>query len=231
MRSRSIIIFLTSIALTAPAIAAERVIEESFPAAGVERLHIENGVGDIEFAAADDEVIHIEITLTPRRGGVFSSMKKAEEEVATAVLRSREANGRLSVELDSDSHEPRFEANWMVTAPARLRLEVELGVGDVSVAGVMGGTGLEVGVGDASIGVLGGDVEVSIGVGSGTVRAPAAAYRSASASGGVGGASIDAEGEISTEKGFVGHSCTWRGDGPDSIELEVGVGDARVILE
>ena len=69
------------------------------------------------------------------------------------------------------------------------------------------------------------------GVGDAIVRAPVAGYGSAEASGGVGGASIDVDGEITTGKGFVGQTNTWRGDGPDTIELGVGVGDARVVLE
>jgi hypothetical protein len=31
--------------------------------------------------------------------------------------------------------------------------------------------------------------------------------------------------------GFVGHSAEWTGDGAHTIEISVGVGDARVTLE
>ncbi len=158
-------------------------------------------------------------------------MKKAEQEVKTAVLTTAKGDGTLLLELESDSPEPRFEARWTVTAPARIGLELELGVGDVSVAGLTGGIEMEVGVGNVSIEVAGGDVAVSVGVGNGTIRGPAAAYGTVSASGGVGGASIEAAGATFNDKGFVGHTSSWKGDGPDGIELEVGVGDAEIILD
>ncbi len=230
MIGRMTLICLISIAMAVPGGAADRTLEESHPAGGVDRLRIINGVGDVTMVSGDTDVIHVEITLTPRRGGVFSSMKKAEQEVEAAVLNASEHNRKLRLELDSVSDEPRFEARWMVTVPSRVGVELELGVGDVRLSGLAGGVEMEVGVGNATIEVSEGDVEVSVGVGNGTVRGPAEAFGSASASGGVGGASIDAEGEVNSGKGFVGHSSSWRGEGTYRIELEVGVGDASVIL-
>jgi len=34
-----------------------------------------------------------------------------------------------------------------------------------------------------------------------------------------------------TGQGMVGKEASWRGDGPHAIEVEIGVGDARVVLE
>ena len=225
---------LTCIAITASCavgFGAERTIEASFPADQVERLRISNGVGDFDLEADDAAEIRVQITLTPRRGGIFSSMKRAEEDVEKATLVSDVEDHTLRVELDSGSNEPRFEARWHVTAPSRLRLDLEQGVGDVDVTGLAGGVEMEVGVGTVSVVVPGGDVGVSVGVGNGTIRGSVGAFGSADASGGVGGAIIEAEGEVITGEGFVSHSSSWRGDGSHSIELEVGVGDAKIVLD
>ena len=231
MRLRSTLVLLAAIAVAAPSISAERTIEESYAVDGIDGLRISNGVGDLQIGAAAGDAISVSVTLTPRRGGMFSSMRKAEQEVENARLTAREVRGVLRLEIESDSDEPRFEARWQVTAPARLGIEVELGVGDVEIVGFTGGVEMELGVGDASIAVAAGDVEASLGVGDAIVRAPASGYHSAEASGGVGGASIKVDGEVSAGKGFVGQTNTWSGDGPDRIELEVGVGDARIVLE
>lgn len=231
MIGRSTLICLALIVVAVPTWAADRILEESYPAGTVDRLRITNGVGDVEVDSGDTDVISVQIFLTPRRGGVFSSMRRAEQEVEAARLKASEHNRKLRLELESPSDEPRFEARWMVTVPARVGFELELGVGDVRLSGLAGGVEMEVGVGNAMIEVSEGDVEVSVGVGNGTVRGPVDVFGSANASGGVGGATIDAEGDIKTGKGFVGHTSSWRGEGSYGIELEVGVGDAAVILE
>jgi hypothetical protein len=231
MKLRNILIVLASCALAAPCVAADRTLEESFAVDGIDSIRINNGVGDVRIAPADSELVSVAVTLIPRRGGVFSSMRKAEQEVEAARLTASEHRGVLRLEVESESDEPRFEARWQVTAPSRFGVEVEVGVGDLDIAGFTGGVEVEVGVGDASIEVGAGDVEASVGVGDVLVRAPSAAYGAVEATGGVGSASIDAGDESTSGKGFVGETSSWRGDGPHEIELEVGVGDARVVLE
>ncbi len=231
MRQRSLVACIAITVCASVGFASERTIEASFPADQIETLSITNGVGDFVLETDDTTEIRIEITLTPRRGGIFSSMKRAEEDVARANLISAAENNVLRIELDTDSNEPRFEARWRVVAPPHLALDLEQGVGDVDVNGLAGGVEMEVGVGTTTVVIPGGEVGVSVGVGNGTVRGPAGAFASANASGGVGGAVIEAQGEIFTGEGFVSHSSSWRGDGVHAIELEVGVGDAKIVLE
>ncbi len=231
MRIGSLLVCIAIIVSSAPGFAGERTIEASFPADQVDVLNISNGVGDFDLEAGDTNDIRVQITLTPRRGGIFSSMKQAEEDVKNATLVSDVGQQTLRLELDAGSSEPRFEAQWRVTAPSRLALSLEQGVGDVDVTGSAGGVEMEVGVGTVSVVVLGGNVSVSVGVGDGTVRGPAGAFLSADAAGGVGGAVIEADGDVITGEGFVSHSSSWQGGGPHTIELEVGVGDAKIILD
>lgn len=231
MRNRSILVCCAIIAVSAAGFAADRTIEASFPADQFEAISVTNGVGDFGFAAGDSSDIRVQITLTPRRGGLFSSMKRAEEDVEKATLISNIDDRTLFLEVDAGSSEPRFEAHWRVTAPSRLALDLEQGVGDVDVTGSAGDIEMEVGVGTASVTVLGGNVSVNVGVGNGRVRGPAGAFRSADAAGGVGDAVIEAESDVENSAGFVSHSSSWRGDGTYTIELEVGVGDAKIILD
>ena len=231
MRNRRILICCAIIAISSAGIAAERTLEASFPADHIEAISVTNGVGDFSFAAGDSSDIRVRITLTPRRGGLFSSMKRAEEDVEKATLMSDVDDRILFLEVDSGSSEPRFEAHWLVTGPSRLALNLEQGVGDVEVTGSAGDIEMEVGVGTASLAVLGGDVNVNVGVGNGTVRGPAGAFRSADGAAGVGGTVIEADGDVENSSGFVSHSSSWRGDGTYTMELEVGVGDAKITLE
>ncbi|HOC42077.1 MAG TPA: hypothetical protein PKJ99_03580 [Thermoanaerobaculales bacterium] len=220
---------LLSIAVAAGA--AERVLDDAFPAAGVDGVSITNGVGDVVVTAAEVVEITVDVTLIPRRGGLFSSYRNAEQEVESARLQSRIEGGRLELAVESSSDEPRFEAQWVVVVPTRVAIELTAGVGDVTVHGAAAGVRVELGVGDALIGVVDGPVSAEVGVGEATVRGLASRYGGVTASGGVGDASILVAGQRLTGGGFVGRESSWHGSGPHSIELEVGVGEARIVLE
>ena len=125
----------------------------------------------------------------------------------------------------------RFEEQWIIEIPSRLKIKLDHGVGDIVIAGAAAGIELDSGVGDVDIEVPEGDVLIDLGVGSGVVRAPASAYRSAEAAGGVGSASITAGGEEIEGGGFVSHSAEWSGNGSYRIGVSVGVGDAVIKLD
>jgi hypothetical protein len=208
-----------------------RTLNQSLDAEGIEKISIEAGVGRIDVFTGPADEITIEITLKPRRGGFFSSMKHAEEDVQTAEISSEVVGGKLYLEVSCDSLDKRFEERWSVRMPAHLALEAELGVGDVRVDDVEGGVELDVGVGDVEVEVSRGDVNIELGVGDADIWGIVASYGSVEAAGGVGGADIRVRGENISESGFIGHRASWTGDGDFEIEVEVGVGDATIRLE
>jgi hypothetical protein len=231
MRIKHTVAIALMITLAGSAVAAERVLSETFPADGIEIISITNGVGSFTLTTDQIEEVRVEVKLIPRRGGIFSSMAKAEREVANAELTVNREAPRLALEVEAETNEPRFEARWKIRVPDRLKLELEQGVGDVFIKGLAGGVDMEVGVGEVNLEVATGDVGVSVGVGDAVVRAPSAEFGAVDVSGGVGGASVVVDGEVEKGEGFVSHSSRWRGNGPNSIELEVGVGDGTVILD
>jgi hypothetical protein len=231
MTTRTLAIAAVMLSLAATVVAAERVLTDSYPAEGVGRVGITNRVGDIVVTAAEVPEITVDVTLIPRRGGLFSSYRSAEQEVESARLDARVTRGRLELRIESSSSEPRFEAQWVVVLPTRIGLELAGGVGDVTVRGAAAGVRVELGVGDAVIEVSDGDVSVDVGVGDATVRGPQARYGTVTASGGVGDADILVGDERVTSDGLVGQSSTWRGDGPHAITLEFGVGEATIRLD
>jgi hypothetical protein len=229
------IVTAVALAVASTSIAEDRrSLTETVPAGGLETLRLDAGVGDISVSVSKDDDIRVEVELIARRGGLFSSLAKSQRAVAAATLEVRRHATSVELTIDAEGHEDdrRFEERWTVQAPARLAIELELGVGDVVIAGMSGGIDVEVGVGDVDIDVTGGDVTVDVGVGDARVEGPAAAYGRVECSGGIGDSRIDVadpDRDIASE-GFMGHSASWRGDGEHSIELEAGVGDVVVML-
>jgi hypothetical protein len=209
-----------------------RTIAGTAPVAGVETVQLDAGVGDITITAVDGAAeIAVEVRLEPRRGGFFSSMKRAQREVDTAELRMDASKGVLRLEVETDTDDHHFEETWMVALPARLAVDLDLGVGEVEIRGVKGGLTIDVGVGDLLAEGVSGDLEIDLGVGDAKIFGSAADYGSVSGSGGVGDARLTVRGEQVSSSGFVGHSAEWTGSGENTITISVGVGDARVTLE
>ena len=118
MTTRTLAIAAVMLSLATAAGAAERVLTDSFPAEGVGRVSIKNGVGDVVVTAAEVPDITVDITLIPRRGGLFSSYRRAEQEVESARLDARVADSRLKLGIECSADDPHFEAQWVVVLPA-----------------------------------------------------------------------------------------------------------------
>lgn len=231
MSKRLIPLLAVAACIASTAVAAERTLSHTQSANGIDIVSFSAGTGDFELLAGDTETIDVEVTLTPRRGGLFSSLKDSERQVDLAVLRADVVGDRLMLEVETDSGDRRFEENWHVKLPSRSGVEIEAGVGDVTMRGVAGGMKLDLGVGDVELEAPDGDIFVDLGVGDAVVKAIAGSYGPVEASGGVGDARITTAGDRIVGEGFVGHSASWVGSGSHRIQIEVGVGDARVTLE
>jgi hypothetical protein len=201
--------------------------------ASIQALSLDSGIGDVKLTAEDSHhAISIEVVLTPRRGGLFSSMRAAEREVEAASLHVENRNGTLYVGIDpAADEERRFEERWTIELPSRLAVSLDHGVGDVSIVGVDSGLEIDAGVGDVSVSVERGDIMIDLGVGTAVVRAPAAAVKRATGAGGVGDVKLSVAGRQVEGGGFISDAASWEGDGDSRIEVSVGVGDVVIELD
>lgn len=227
------IVLAIALAIAAPlSAAAPRILDGRVPAVDLETVRIDAGVGDIEITAVDDaDEVSVTVELKARRGGFFSSLKKAQAEVDEAELRLDVSRGVLRLKISTENDDRHFEERWTVELPARLGCDLDLGVGDIAVRGTSGDLTADLGVGDLTAITVSGDLNIDIGVGGASVEAAAADYGAVDGSGGVGDAQLTVHGERISSSGFVGKSAEWTGSGERIIEISVGVGDAKVTLE
>jgi hypothetical protein len=213
--------------------AGPKTMTRSVPAGDIDTLDLNSGIGDVTITAREglDEVA-VEVVLTPRRGGIFSSKRQAERDVEAASLEATVKRESLRLRISpADDDDRRFEERWIIDMPSRLAIKLEHGVGDIVIKGAASGIELDSGVGDVDIEAAEGDIRIDLGVGTAVVRAPAAIYATAEAAGGVGSARITARGEEIEGGGFVGHAASWSGDGSYRLDVSVGVGDAIIELD
>jgi hypothetical protein len=183
-----------------------RTIEQSFDAAGLEKLAVSVHVGELDVQPSADGQVHVSVEVCSRN--TWFGLRKSK--VDTALMDAEQAGGKLELGIRQD----KFEEKWTVRMPATLALGAELGVGAMTITGLSDDISLEVGVGDAEI------------------NGKAADYGHVSGEAGVGDIALDATGgERRSERAVVSDSLTWVADGAATIEAEVGVGDVQITLE
>lgn len=230
---RTFVILALIVAATATAGAGSRTLTDAVIAEDIETIDIETGIGDVRITSRDDlDDVSVEVVLTPRRGGIFSSMRAAEREVAGASLQLERRDGELRIFIDPPADdERRFEERWTVEMPSDLAVTLDHGVGDISVAGLRSGLEIDSGVGDIDVDAASGDVVIDLGVGTAVVKAPASAVEHARGAGGVGDVELSVRGERMESGGFISDVSSWEGDGAANIEVSVGVGDVIIRLD
>jgi hypothetical protein len=234
MKKTSLVVPILMLFAMTVAATDSKTLTRTIQAGDIDTLELDSGIGDVTMTARDGlEEVVIEVVLTPRRGGIFSSKRRAERDVEAASLETAVKRDSLELRIDAphDDKDRRFEERWVVDMPSRLMIKLEHGVGDIVIKGIAAGLELDSGVGDVDVEAVDGAVTIDLGVGTAVVRAPGAAYASAESESGVGGARLTVFGEEIEGEGFVSKAASWSGGGSYRIEVSVGVGDAIIHLE
>jgi hypothetical protein len=204
---RMVFLVLGLLAGNQAAMAGEfHLIEKTFDIADIDTLDLDMHVGEAEVGPTSDDKIYLVLKVYARRNW-YGRNKAAPEDAELDVRRSAKT---LTLRLHDDD----YREDWVVLVPARLAVDVDLGVGDIEIIGLSKDIALDVGVGDA------------------LVRATADNYRSANGDVGVGDVDISSPtGTVHNERAMVSAESNWRGRGDYAINVDVGVGDAMIDLE
>ena len=200
------------LALSRPAAADHYLQAESrdYPTAGVQELELHFPVGSLQIEGDEGNTIRVAVRVRCKRG----SLDDCEERAQQIVIDRHATAGKLRLEVEGlpKRNLGRLEVTVNVLVPRRLATRVEMGVGQLSVTSMSA------------------DLDLDLGVGELDVRGVADHYGTARAEVGVGDATIRGQGTRSHERGFIGHTSRWQGDGSKSIHAHVGVGEADIIL-
>ena len=198
-------------ALPAAADEVVRTLERQVSAAEASRIQLDFPVGElkVEVGSGREVEVHVELECdSPRKTRCVEAAREVELVVSSG--------SRVSVELKGwpKSGNRGLEGNFRVTVPRDLPLDAELGVGNMTI------TGLEA------------DLTANLGVGDVLVVMPESAVGEVHVDTGVGDANLLAGGQRIAGSGFVGKELDWtKGSGKAQVEIDCGVGEARVRLE
>lgn len=205
---------LVALALPASAAVEVRRLDATVELAGQRLVALEAPVGTVRVEAGPAGRIEVEAAVSCSR-----LSRRCRELAENLQLRSRTRGSSVEIAFEgypkaSIGGVPKLTVT--VRMPRELDLELEMGVGDVRIAGIVG------------------DLSVDLGVGDVEIRLPEAAVRSVTLDVGVGAAELDPEPRGSERSGFLflGNERRWHdGPGESDIEIDVGVGEATVTFE
>lgn len=206
-------ILLSTIALPARADRDQTVrsFTQTFPGAGLSAVSLDIPVGEVRVTAADGPDVEVEIRLTCDSDHLRSCTERAKK----ATISAGRSGDRIAVRLTKSSgwgHHG-LEVKAFITAPRRLAVQTDLGVGELRIEGFAG------------------DVNADLGVGEVHVTAPEAAVRSVRVDTGIGEGHLTAAGRHWSSEGLFTREIHWRdGAGDARINVDCGVGEAHVRL-
>ncbi len=215
MRRWMVVLIATALLATAAhAGSRAREISRRFSLAADQAVRLDLSVGEIRIEGADIDKVEAELRIECRWGNDEDCDRLLEK----VDLDSRSTSRRLILEIVSDSswRQTKLEIEGDFRVPRDVALEVDMGVGELTIEGVTA------------------DLSADLGVGELSIRIPAATVRSVGLDAGVGeakllGAGTFVEGRRSM---LVGSEVFWDdGAGEARVRADVGVGEVTVYLE
>lgn len=204
------------------------------PAAGVTRLEIVAGDGNVTIAAAPSDQIELVVDLSSSPPvGVFVGGRVGD--AAHTSLDSSTHGTTVTAHLRGAIGEGLIE-RWTVRVPARLAADVSVHRGQIDISGVEGGvraradSGVGHDEGVIRVDVPRGPLDLSLGVGTIDARAAETPRGGIDVRSNVGHASLAVDGHdiVAGHEPGPGERVRLTGQGPDDIVARVSVGSARV---
>lgn len=179
----------------------EKTLKDRFDVASAPKVILSVPVGSVDIRSHDDDSIKLQVVVTSKDDGWFSSSDLEDVSLSKAISGD-------TVELAVEAEDTKQE--WRLTIPADADLEIEMGVGQLEIDSVNGDIIAELGVGDVEVELENKD------------------YSAIELGAGVGDVDLNGFRNIERERRMVSEEIEWQGDGKHNINIEVGVGDIDV---
>jgi hypothetical protein len=201
----TLILVACGLVLSTSAMAASsKRIQQQIDAADLVHVDFEISIAEIDIEVYDGDSIELDLHIEADRDWWIFGRNDIDD-VELQVDRNGE---QLKLRLDDDD----IEQEWVVRLPAHLAVSMDIGVGEVQFSDFANNLNMELGVGSMQLNVADGvdfeSIHLKVGVGDTSVRG--------------------FDNGSDNERSFVGADSWYHGDGEFVIEVEVGVGDARV---
>jgi hypothetical protein len=216
--------------------AGPRTLTADIATAGLARLALKVGVGEVHVTPSADDKLHVQVTLRQKEREFmwffhWASQGTAQD-IAAATLKQQQQDKQLGLSLDypSGQNEDDLKQEWDVQVPARLALDADMKVGELTIEGVAGGVDAKLNVGELSIDTPKGAIHADVNVGEIRAKSGTDRHGNIDLSSNIGETVVTIAGKNagSREHGGLGNSVKLDGDGPDAMHLSINIGEASL---
>ena len=209
-------ILLATLALAAPGLlhAGTKTVLESgaktYPAQSLKGVHVDFTVGELNIEGTDGDHVVVQLYVHCKRDN-----DRCEELADDLRLDARTRGDQLDIGVDGHSifDSDDYWVEGVIRIPARMRVDIDMPVGEVRITGMKSDVDLRLKVGEATIEMR----EEHVGRVSAGIT--------------IGEASIDSRDGHEGVEGLFGRRVRWaEGRGPARVDVHVGVGEANVRL-
>jgi hypothetical protein len=204
MKLSPLIVLPATLLICSSALAdSSKHISQVIDATTLESARLDISVAELDIEIYDGDEIQLEIEIEAQ--GRWWSFRDGDVDHVELEVRGSGASVYLGID------ENNIEQHWRVMMPAKLALDIDMGVGDVHIEKFTNNLEMELGVGSVRVEVDDTDynvIHVSAGVGDANIRGFAT--------------------RVDNERSFISSESRYHGDGDLEIDIELGVGDVEV---
>lgn len=208
---KRLMILLTCLFATVALARETRIIDYEHSAAGIKKIVLDAGVGDIEIIGDSGDKISAEVELKSKSSGWFS---RHGVEISEIKIEADVSGDTLKLRIYPREHNHKnITEDWTIHLPARMMLDIDLGVGEITITDTTR------------------DITIDLGVGSVNIESDYDEFGDIRAECGVGDASVRTPKGHDDGHGFISHTVHNSGPGNAEINIDVGVGDVTIRLQ
>lgn len=218
---------------------ADRSLQAISPAAGINKVILNAGVGELHVKVSPDDSVHVKVTLERKSSNFLWffhwGSENSERQIEHVTLQRQKQKAVLSYALDYPRHldDGDVKQRWDVEVPARLALKIIMKVGQVNVDDVAGGVDVSLNVGDINLHTPRGPMTASVNVGQITATSGTDRPGNIKLDTTLGDVHLHMQGWKGDDarSDGLGRSINVKGQGPDNMAFEVNIGEAGLRIE
>ncbi|MGH8400267.1 MAG: hypothetical protein ACRESU_04120, partial [Gammaproteobacteria bacterium] len=214
-------------------------LQTASPAAEVNRVTLDVGVGQLKVTASSDDKIHVQVQLEQKSQNFlwfFHWMSNSTvKEIEQVTLQQQNQDGiAYSLKYPEHLDEGDIKQDWEVQVPAALAIKIEMGVGQLDLTGVAGGVDASLNVGEVTLNTPRGPLQVKVNVGQINATSASTQPGNIKLSTSIGDARVYMPGgsdHDDVHHNGLGRTIEVAGKGPDKMDLEVNIGEVTLHIE
>ncbi|MGH8371966.1 MAG: hypothetical protein ACRETO_04455 [Gammaproteobacteria bacterium] len=235
------ILLLACLPFAVQATDTSHTLQAVSPTAGVNRIVLDAGVGQLKITPSADDSVHVQVRLEKKSQNFLWFFHWMSQSTAKAIsqitLQQQSQGSSITYSLKYPDHldDGNVKQNWDVQIPSRLFTKVTMKVGQLSVNGISGGVDVNLNVGEVTLNTPAGSMKATVNVGQIRATSGTSQPGNIELSTTIGDARLYMKGSTVDRDNMrhngLGRTIDVAGKGPDKMDLELNIGEVTLHID